>query len=196
MKPAFAAFPAGGALSALFALSAIVWLASEVMQALRRRPTAANADRWSLFVVRVCMLCGVLAAEFALRVPAAALPASTVLFGLSLTALWCGTGLRWWSFRTLGRYFTFNVMTSPDQPVITAGPYRVLRHPSYTGLLLALLGVGLAFGNWLSLAGLMAFALIGVLNRIRVEEAALSTALGDQYANFARTRKRLIPYVW
>ena len=137
MKPAFAA---GGMLSALFALSVVVWLATEVMQARRRRPTAANADRMSLLVLRMCMVCGVFIAEFALRFLSAALPASTVLFGLSLTVLWCGIGLRWWSFRTLGRYFTFNVMTSHDQPVITAGPYRVLRHPSYTGLLLALLG--------------------------------------------------------
>jgi protein-S-isoprenylcysteine O-methyltransferase Ste14 len=186
MRPAFPGFATGGVLSALFALSVVVWLATEVMQALRRRSTAKNSDRSS----------GVVVAEFALRVPAAALPVSAALFGLSLTALWCGMGLRWWSFRTLGRYFTFNVMTSPDQPVITAGPYRVLRHPSYAGLLLALLGVGLAFGNWLSLAGLMAFASIGMLNRIRVEEAALSTAFGDRYADFARTRKRLVPFVW
>jgi protein-S-isoprenylcysteine O-methyltransferase Ste14 len=196
MKPAFAGFAAGGTLSALVALSLVVWLATEVMQALRRRPTAANSDRLSLLVLRACIVCGVFVAEFAPRVPAAALPAGTVLFGLSLTVLWCGIGLRWWSFRTLGRYFTFNVMTSPDQPVITAGPYRVLRHPSYAGLLLALLGVGLAFGNWLSVAGLMLFAATGLLNRIRVEEAALSTALGERYAEFARTRKRLIPYVW
>ena len=127
--------------------------------------------------------------------PAAALPASTVLGGLSLILLSCGIGLRRWSFRTLGRSFTFNVMTSPDQPVITAGPYRVLRHPSPTGLLQALLGVGLAFDNWLGLAGLMVFACIGLLNRIRVEEAALPT-LGERYLCFARTRKRLIPYVW
>jgi protein-S-isoprenylcysteine O-methyltransferase Ste14 len=142
------------------------------------------------------MVCGAVIAEFALRFSAAALPGGPVLLGLSLSVLWCGMGLRWWSFRTLGRYFTFNVMTSRDQPVITAGPYRVLRHPGYTGMLLALLGLGLAFGNWLSLAGLMVCASIGLLNRIRVEEAALSTALGERYADFAHTRKRLIPYVW
>jgi protein-S-isoprenylcysteine O-methyltransferase Ste14 len=193
MRPAFTA---GGMLSAMFAVSVVVWLAAEVTQALRRRPTAANSDRFSLLLLRVCMVCGVVTAEFGLRFPAAALPVSAALFGLSLSALWCGVGLRWWCFRTLGHYFTFNVMTSPDQPVITAGPYRLLRHPSYTGLLLALLGVGLAFGNWLSLAALMLFASIGVLNRIRVEEAAMSTALGERYADFARTRKRLIPFVW
>jgi protein-S-isoprenylcysteine O-methyltransferase Ste14 len=193
MKPAFAA---GGMLATVFGVSMVVWLATEVAQALRRRPTAANSDRFSLLLLRVCMLCGVLVAVFALRLPAAALPDSAGLLGLSLGALWCGVGLRWWCFRALGRYFTFNVMTSPDQPVIASGPYRLLRHPSYAGLLLALLGVGLAFGNWLSLAALMLFASMGLLNRIRVEEAALSTELGERYAVFARARKRLIPYVW
>jgi protein-S-isoprenylcysteine O-methyltransferase Ste14 len=183
-------------LSAVFVSSLVVWLATEVAQALRRRPTAANSDRFSLLLLRVCMVCGVVAAELALRLRAAALPDSAVLFGLSLAVLWCGVGLRWWCFRTLGRYFTFNVMTSADQPVIASGPYRLLRHPSYAGLLLALLGLGLAFGNWLSLAALMVFASIGVLNRIRVEEVALSAALGARYSDFARTRKRLIPYVW
>jgi protein-S-isoprenylcysteine O-methyltransferase Ste14 len=193
MRPAFAGFAPGGT---LVALSLVVWLATEVLQAQRSRPTATNSDRMSLLVLRVCLVCGVFFAEFALRFPSTALPPGVGLFALSLTVLWCGIGLRWWSFRTLCRNFTFNVMTSQDQPVITAGPYRALRHPSYTGMLLALLGTGLAFGNWFSVAGLMVFASIGVLNRIRVEEAALSTALGDRYADFARTRKRLIPFVW
>jgi protein-S-isoprenylcysteine O-methyltransferase Ste14 len=48
----------------------------------------------------------------------------------------------------LGHYFTFTVMTSANQPVITTGPYRVLRHPSYAGILLVLAGIGLSYGNW------------------------------------------------
>src|SRR5262245_35458188 len=149
MRPAFAA---GGLPTILFAVSAAIWMVTELAQALRRRPNAADSDRFSMLVLRVCITCGVLLAVFALRVPAAAFPYTSVLFSLSLALLWFGGGLRWWCFRTLGGYFTFNVMTSPDQPVITTGPYRLLRHPSYTGFLLALLGVGLAFGNWLSLA--------------------------------------------
>jgi len=110
--------------------------------------------------------------------------------------MWTGLGLRWWCFQTLGRYFTFSVMTSADQSVITSGPYRVLRHPSYAGILLIVLGLGLTLGDWLSLAAIMVFIGIGLLNRIRVEEAALSEALGPRYTDFASTRKRLVPYVW
>jgi Isoprenylcysteine carboxyl methyltransferase (ICMT) family len=63
-----------------------------------------------------------------------------VLFGV-------GEGPRVWSRFSLGRYFTYTVQTSSDQPVITNGPYRFVRHPSYTGVLLMVLGAGLAWSN-------------------------------------------------
>ena len=85
---------------------------------------------------------------------------------------------------------------SADQPVIAAGPYRVLRYPGYAGLLLVLGGLGLSFRNWLSLAALLLLPLLGVLNRIRVEEAALAATFGAAYTTFAARRKRLIPFVW
>jgi protein-S-isoprenylcysteine O-methyltransferase Ste14 len=147
-------------------------------------------------IVRVSVLVGVVLALSAQRVTATQFQGTTLIFAISLVLLWSGVAMRWWCFRTLGRYFTFTVMTSADQQVITTGPYRFLRHPSYAAMLLVLAGIGLTLGNWLSLVALLAFAMIGFINRIRVEEAALSTALGAKYTTFASTRKRFIPYVW
>ena len=76
------------------------------------------------------------------NVPSTTMPSGVAWVGLVLL-LWGGVALRLWSFRTLGRYFTFTVQTSADQPVITDGPYRVVRHPSYAGILLAVMGIGL-----------------------------------------------------
>jgi protein-S-isoprenylcysteine O-methyltransferase Ste14 len=70
--------------------------------------------------------------------PAAAIRPAAVAAWIGLGIFWCGIALRLWSFRTLGRYFTVTVQTSGDQPVITSGPYRAIRHPSYAGILLAL----------------------------------------------------------
>src|SRR6202043_1221299 len=106
-----------------------------------------------------------------------AFPDGAVTFGVGLAIIWAGVGLRWWSFRTLGRYFTIDVMTSADQPVITTGPYRIVRHPSYAGLLLIFAGIGIMSANWLSLAAMILLPLVGLLNRIRVEEAALMATL-------------------
>jgi protein-S-isoprenylcysteine O-methyltransferase Ste14 len=98
---------------------------------------------------------------------------------VGLGLLWCGISLRFWSFRTLGQYFTFVVQTSADQPVITEGPYRTIRHPSYAGLLPVVMGVGLLIGNWWSLVALTVATTCGLVFRIGVEERALLHHLGN-----------------
>ena len=95
-----------------------------------------------------------------------------------------------------GKYFTVVVKTSDDQPVVERGPYRVLRHPSYAGLLLAFVGAGLMVGNWVAAAGAVGVVSIALVYRLRIEERALTAALGDRYREFAASRARLIPYVW
>jgi protein-S-isoprenylcysteine O-methyltransferase Ste14 len=180
----------------LLAGSLVVWIGIEVRQGLRRRPEATSRDRGSLNVLRFLVAAGVVLAALVSTVTAFAYPYSSVVLAVSFAFIWLGIALRWWSFRTLGRYFTFTVMTSPDQPVIMTGPYRVLRHPSYTGLLLILFGFGVGYGNWVSLAALTLLPLVGFINRIRVEEAALEAALGTAYTSYAMARKRLVPLVW
>jgi protein-S-isoprenylcysteine O-methyltransferase Ste14 len=82
------------------------------------------------------------------------------------------------------------------QPVVATGPYRRLQHPSYTGILVVLLGIGMTLGNWLSILFIVLLPAIGLVIRIRVEEAALHTALGPAYDHYAATRPHLIPGLW
>jgi protein-S-isoprenylcysteine O-methyltransferase Ste14 len=117
-------------------------------------------------------------------------------FALGATLGWLGLLLRWSSFVSLGRYFTVVLRADQDQPIVRRGPYRFLRHPSYTGLLLALTGVGLMLGNWVGAGGAVGLVLIALVHRIRVEERALIATLGDRYREFAASRARLIPHVW
>lgn len=182
---------------ALFGGTLVIWIVSEARQVVKRRPEATAMDRGSRLVVVACWVIGALLASLAhSRVPAADFPANALVFILGLLFIWGGLGLRWWSIHTLGRFFTVDVMTSADQPVITSGPYRLLRHPSYAGLLLIFAGIGVLLANWLSLAALVVFSLIGLSYRIRIEEAALSSTLGDEYRTYAAGRKRLIPFLW
>jgi protein-S-isoprenylcysteine O-methyltransferase Ste14 len=182
----------------LFVGGLVVWTVFEVRQAFNRRPDAIPADRGSALTLRLCVIGAfVLAALTSNRLTSAALPAGAVTFGAGLLITWAGIGLRLWCFRTLGRYFTFSVMTSPDQRVIASGPYRAVRHPSYAGLLLILSGIAIvAYANWISLATVIVFSLAGLVYRIRVEEAALSSTLGQAYTSYSAGRKRLIPFVW
>lgn len=128
--------------------------------------------------------------------PAAAIRPGAAAFAAGLTVLLGGLVLRGWSIKTLGGYFTGRVMVSADQPVITAGPYRLLRHPSYTGLLLACAGVGLTSANWAAVAAMVLLPAAAVLWRIHAEEKALLATLGDRYRAYAGQHKRLVPLVW
>ena len=164
---------------------------------MRRRSEATSGDRGSAIAIRVSVLVATLAAVRAKRwFPWAAIGTETTAASIGLVVLWCGVGLRVWSFRTLGRYFTFTVQTSRDQPVIAHGPYRVIRHPGYAGLLIAVVGIGFAIDNWASLVALTSAMTTGLVYRIKVEERALSRDLGGRYQRYAASRKRLVPFIW
>jgi protein-S-isoprenylcysteine O-methyltransferase Ste14 len=174
-----------------------VWVVSDLRQAVKRRPEAASSAWRDEIVLRAAAVAGALLSFIALRaVPSSDIEPRALAAWVGLAFLWCGVALRLWCFRALGRYFTLTVRTSSDQPVISSGPYQVLRHPSYTGILLAVIGLGFFIGNWLSVVALTACFAAGLVYRIRVEERALRRDLGDRYRDFASTRKRLIPYVW
>ncbi len=130
-------------------------------------------------------------------VPAARIalpPAAVFATGIALT--WLGVLLYAWAVRTLGTSFRTSVTLLDGQRLITRGPYRVLRHPAYTGGILIYAGIGLAIGNWLSFAAMTLLVAIGYAVRILVEEKALRERFG---AEFDANRKRtwaVIPLVW
>jgi protein-S-isoprenylcysteine O-methyltransferase Ste14 len=174
-----------------------IWLVLELRQGLRRRAEGVKASWGSELVFRLVVVVGVVVAIVFVRgARGAAIGPAAVAAWIGLGLLWCGVALRFWSFWTLGRYFTFTVQTSGDQPVITGGPYRVIRHPSYAGLLLAVTGVGLFIENWLPVISLTIAVACGLVFRIRVEERALLQNLGDDYRDYAAARKRLVPFIW
>ncbi len=112
-----------------------------------------------------------------------------------LIVMWLGLAIRVWAVAALGRAFRTTVEVDPDQRIVSTGPYRWVRHPSYTGLLLIVAGLGLAAGNWLALAG-VALPLAALLWRIHVEEAELTRVLGQPYRIYRAETKGLIPGVW
>ena len=104
--------------------------------------------------------------------------------------------VRVWAVWSLGRYFQRDVIVQEGHVVYRGGPYRWIRHPAYAGNLISYFGLGLALGGWVGAFTLLAIAFVGHVPRMRVEEAALSEALGDSYRDYAATTARLIPGVW
>jgi protein-S-isoprenylcysteine O-methyltransferase Ste14 len=95
-----------------------------------------------------------------------------------------GLALRVWSQAVLGRYYTTTLRHAAEQPVLASGPYRVLRHPGYGGMLLAWLGAGLATTNWAAASAIALLMVVAYCYRIAAEEAMLLGAFGDRYREY------------
>jgi protein-S-isoprenylcysteine O-methyltransferase Ste14 len=121
--------------------------------------------------------------------------AQVPVFVIGVALIILGSLLRRWCFRTLGQYFTGDVKASVDQPVIRTGPYRFVRHPSYTAGIMMFTGIGLALGSWFSFLLITIASIATYWYRVTIEERALLGTIGEQYASFIKERKRFIPYV-
>jgi protein-S-isoprenylcysteine O-methyltransferase len=178
----------------------LMYVLSELGLALKKRAKAGESrveDRGSLSLLWIVIVLSVtLAFNFAYRFPAAGMGAAASLWLLGIALFVVGLALRWYSIVHLGRFFTVNVAIATNHRVIDTGPYRFVRHPSYTGALMAFLGLALCLANWASLAVMVVPVFLVFLRRMRVEEAALLHALGDQYRNYMNRTKRLIPAVY
>jgi protein-S-isoprenylcysteine O-methyltransferase Ste14 len=155
-------------------------------------------DRGSFYVVIITAVAGI-GAAFAVTsaVPGAGIDtARWPVFVAGLAIVIFGIAFRQWAVLALGKFFTVQVRVRSDQTVVDTGPYRFVRHPSYTGIVMSFIGIGVALENWLSLVALIVVPTIGLVIRIRVEERVLLDSLGEPYRAFSEHRARLIPKVW
>lgn len=168
-----------------------------LLLAKRSRGTSESNDRGSLGVLWAVILGSIgLAIAFSIlfrKADSQLLARLTPVAGVFFVG---GLALRWCAICYLGPLFTVNVAIASDHRLIDTGPYRYIRHPSYTGALLAFLGLGIAFGNWLSLLAVLMPTSLAFMWRIAIEETALRQALGESYVRYITHTKRLIPLVY
>jgi protein-S-isoprenylcysteine O-methyltransferase Ste14 len=184
-----------GAAHGLLVAVLAAWAAAEVLLRLRNLGGRTAFD-WTFALVVVCIGAGINLGFRAAHIPAAVIGGGWIPVAAGLVIAVFGIALRVWAILTLGRYFKFVVVIQDGHRVIDRGPYRLLRHPSYSGGLAALLGIGIALDNWLSILAVVGIPLLAILVRIGVEEARLRSALGQDYQNYAARTRRLIPGVW
>jgi protein-S-isoprenylcysteine O-methyltransferase len=175
----------------------VLMMAMEAYAGRQRREGAPSQDGGSLFAIYLIMGGGY-AASFYLftshRVPGPWLGAAAVLTGVAISL--SGMALRIWAVRTLGQYFTYVVKVTPDQKVVDTGPYRLIRHPAYTGGLMTGIGIGLSMGYAATAAIIGLTSFLAYLIRLNVEERALAAGIGEPYRAYMARTKRLIPYLW
>lgn len=122
------------------------------------------------------------------------LPKSLLLKTVGVALTFAGVALAIQSRRLLGRNWSSEVQIKQDHELIQAGPYRLVRHPIYTGLLLAFFGTALKMGDW---RGVLALAIVfaSFWYKLRHEERWLLESFGPPYADYMRRTKALIPGV-
>ena len=177
-----------------------LWTVPETVQWRRRRsaPNSHKADHGSKLVVILSIYAGVFlgfATSFSLR--RFAMGAGwELMFTLGIAIWLAGIAFRLYSMRVLGRFFTYDVAISEGQHVVEAGPYRWIRHPSYLGALITMLGLGMTMTNWAAIVVPAVVLAIGYAYRIPIEERALVAGLGEEYRQYSARTWRLVPYVF
>ncbi|HEX4061499.1 MAG TPA: isoprenylcysteine carboxylmethyltransferase family protein [Streptosporangiaceae bacterium] len=191
----------GGALADVFYAVAALWILYEAVTRMVQRLRAGHRTPVSLSDATIFAAGGGIVASVAVSIELGRHAgvnwpggrAWPVVVGIVLVA--AGLATRLWSVVSLGRFFQYQIEIQTGHRVVTNGPYRYVRHPSYTGMLLVTLGFAFASGDVLSLPATLVLTGLGLAVRIRAEEKQLVAALGSQYEEFAAHHKRLIPGV-
>jgi protein-S-isoprenylcysteine O-methyltransferase Ste14 len=113
-------------------------------------------------------------------------PATPLIMSAGIAVEAAGLFLAIWARRHLGRNWNGEISIKVEHQLIRSGPYRLSRHPIYTGLLAMYAGVALVTGEWLAVIG-VAMAAFAYWRKIRLEEATLVAAFGEEYAAYRRT---------
>ena len=114
--------------------------------------------------------------------------------GLGLVAL--GLLLRLWTRSAIRGAYSGHIQVTHDQILVTGGPYALIRHPGYLGLLLLTLGIALGYSGLIALIAVPVLVLPGLAYRIHIEERLLRESFGEPYRKYARRTKRLVPFIW
>jgi protein-S-isoprenylcysteine O-methyltransferase Ste14 len=117
------------------------------------------------------------------------------VYYIGIVLMLAGIGFKQWAIAVLGRYFSGVIGVQKDQKVVESGLYRLLRHPSYTGVLIFYAGMGLAVQSWAAvLVGITIFGIVYGY-RIFAEEKVLISELGNSYVEYMKRTKRGVPKI-
>ena len=187
--------------STLLLIISIVWIVFEIFLIVRDQTQGkakTGNDRGTRYYNFIAIALGITVASVLEGNSKFFFPSrwSDTSFWIGLCIMVLGFGLRIWAVIILGASFRTKVETHTDQQVVRSGPYRLVRHPSYSGLILMCCGYGIAVQNWLSLAFAVVLPLIALLYRIHIEESVLVLSLGSDYEKYQSGTKKLVPWLW
>jgi protein-S-isoprenylcysteine O-methyltransferase Ste14 len=117
-------------------------------------------------------------------------------FAIGMALVVIGLMIRVHSILTLKKFFTYSVAKVENHQIVETGLYKIIRHPGYLGQLIIFVGISTSISNWVSILVMMIPITLGYLYRITVEEKFMIEQLGEDYVNYQKLTKRLIPMVY
>jgi protein-S-isoprenylcysteine O-methyltransferase Ste14 len=179
----------------------VVWIVFEIwLVIIDRKQGKGNPgiDRGTRYLNFICIALGITGAAILNGVSQFFFPGgrTSTVFWIGLIIMLLGLSLRIWAVSTLGTSFRTTVETHVNQKVVKGGPYKLIRHPSYSGILMMCLGYGIAVQNWLSLVMAVFLPLSALIYRIHIEEDALLASMGSEYKEYQRHTKKIVPWIW
>ena len=176
------------------------WISTEIYVAVvtrTRRGGGKVDDRGSMLTLWIVVFGAISVASWLSAASQwGAMPGGARLRDVAVAVFASGLMIRWSAIYTLGRSFSANVAIHSTQKLNRSGLFRYVRHPSYTGMVIIFLALGLRMHNWVSLLLMTVPTFAALLYRIHVEEDALLGAFGEQYRDYQRTTSRLVPGVY
>lgn len=176
----------------------LAWLLYWLISAFGNKSTVRRENLASGLPYRIPTVAGILFLFPHWRHPWLAqrfLPHLAIVYWLSVAFVILGLGFSIWARIYLGSNWSGTVTIKKDHQLVRTGPYRWVRHPIYTGLLLAMLGTALAIGQWRGLVG-VGFFILGFVVKIRLEERWMREVFGEEYVRYKREVAALIPGIY
>ena len=187
------------AMQIIFYVLMAAWLVTEIYYKkamVSGKNDKKGKDRSTLNLLWIVIVLSITFSFFASNIIRAFISESIWINYVGLLFLFLGIFGRVFIIRSLGKYFTVDVTIKEDHKIKKDGFYSVLRHPSYLASLLTFLGLGLFLNNWLALAVAFIPPFLAFLYRIKIEEEALTEQFGQDYTDYKKQTKKLIPFIY
>ena len=179
----------------LFSFIFIIFLIIELRIFTKQRLSSRNKyDKGSLLFILIGVFIPLIIVFILAYLRIGRLPTLVSYIGLVFVIL--GFVLRQRSIIVLGEFFTLVISIQKNQKLIQDGPYKYIRHPSYTGLFLEIVGVGLFLSNWLAIIIILILLFPSLIYRISIEEKVLVKEFGNEYTSYQKRTKKLIPFIY
>lgn len=183
----------------LFIIVWSVWPLSEVLLNLLVRSGKSDKkgeDKGTLRIIWMTLLIAMTAGCIVESSVAAPIINSVIINYLGLLLLVFGMIFRFYAIWSLGKMFTVDITIREEHKLKKDGMYKYIRHPSYTGAIISFMGFGFSVNNWISLLIVTIPIIAAMIIRIKAEEKMLLEQFGDEYAQYMKKTRCLMPLVY